>query len=89
MTFKELRIIPPILKALEAAGYEAPTPIQEAAIPANHEAYKVGKTGGPHGTGHAQSLGQGGHDACVQELHSGTGQGCRLPAMKPLGLLGR
>ena len=33
MTFKELRIIPPILKALEAAGYEAPTPIQEAAIP--------------------------------------------------------
>ena len=33
MTFEELRIIPPILKALEAAGYEAPTPIQEAAIP--------------------------------------------------------
>ena len=33
MTFKELRVIPPILKALEAAGYEAPTPIQEAAIP--------------------------------------------------------
>ena len=33
MTFEELRIIPPILKALEAAGYDAPTPIQEAAIP--------------------------------------------------------
>ena len=33
MTFKELKIIDPILKALEAEGYTQPTPIQEKAIP--------------------------------------------------------
>ncbi len=33
MTFKDLHIIPPILKALEAEGYTGPTPIQEQAIP--------------------------------------------------------
>ncbi|MDP5231402.1 MAG: DEAD/DEAH box helicase [Cellulophaga sp.] len=33
MTFKELGIAAPILKALEAQGYENPTPIQEQAIP--------------------------------------------------------
>ncbi|MDD4516295.1 DEAD/DEAH box helicase [Massilibacteroides sp.] len=33
MTFKELEIIEPILKALEEKGYETPTPIQTKAIP--------------------------------------------------------
>jgi ATP-dependent RNA helicase RhlE len=33
MTFKELEIIDPILKALEAEGYTHPTPIQEQSIP--------------------------------------------------------
>ncbi|MDR2915247.1 MAG: DEAD/DEAH box helicase [Tannerella sp.] len=33
MTFKELKIIEPILKALKEKGYENPTPIQEQAIP--------------------------------------------------------
>ncbi|GHT64944.1 DEAD/DEAH box helicase [Bacteroidia bacterium] len=33
MTFKELSIIEPILKALHEKGYEIPTPIQEQAIP--------------------------------------------------------
>ena len=33
MTFKELNIIPPILKALEHERYVTPTPIQEQAIP--------------------------------------------------------
>ncbi len=33
MTFKDLHIIEPILKALEAEGYTHPTPIQEQAIP--------------------------------------------------------
>ncbi len=33
MTFKELEIIDPILKALEAQGYTHPTPIQEQSIP--------------------------------------------------------
>jgi len=33
MTFKELRIIEPILKALSAEGYTTPTPIQEQSIP--------------------------------------------------------
>lgn len=34
MTFKELNIIEPILKAIEEKGYIIPTPIQEKAIPA-------------------------------------------------------
>lgn len=34
MTFKELNIAEPILKALQAKHYETPTPIQEQAIPA-------------------------------------------------------
>lgn len=33
MTFKDLQIIEPILKALEKKGYTTPTPIQEQAIP--------------------------------------------------------
>jgi ATP-dependent RNA helicase RhlE len=33
MTFKDLEIIQPILKALEAEGYTHPTPIQQQAIP--------------------------------------------------------
>ncbi|MFA9393088.1 MAG: DEAD/DEAH box helicase [Prolixibacteraceae bacterium] len=33
MTFKELELIDPILKALEAKGYTIPTPIQEQSIP--------------------------------------------------------
>ncbi len=33
MTFKDLAIIAPILKALEEAGYTHPTPIQEQSIP--------------------------------------------------------
>lgn len=34
MTFKELKIIQPILRATEEKGYDQPTPIQEKAIPA-------------------------------------------------------
>lgn len=33
MTFTELNIIEPILRALDSEGYETPTPIQEQAIP--------------------------------------------------------
>ena len=33
MTFKELNIIEPILKAITEKGYTHPTPIQENAIP--------------------------------------------------------
>lgn len=33
MTFQELNIIKPILKAIESQGYEVPSPIQEQAIP--------------------------------------------------------
>lgn len=33
MTFKDLGIIEPILKAIEAEGYSSPTPIQEQSIP--------------------------------------------------------
>jgi len=34
MTFKELNLIPPVLKALSKEGYTSPTPIQEQSIPA-------------------------------------------------------
>src|SRR4030042_5577409 len=33
MTFEQLNLIEPILKALKAEGYTKPTPIQEKAIP--------------------------------------------------------
>ena len=33
MTFKELDLIEPILKAIQQTGYTTPTPIQEQAIP--------------------------------------------------------
>ena len=33
MTFKDLKLEAPILKALEKQGYSQPTPIQEQAIP--------------------------------------------------------
>jgi ATP-dependent RNA helicase RhlE len=33
VSFGELGLVPPILRALEAAGYARPTPIQQAAIP--------------------------------------------------------
>ena len=33
MTFEQLKLIPPILKALSAQGYTEPTPIQQRAIP--------------------------------------------------------
>ena len=34
MTFRDLNIIEPILKAIEEKGYTSPTPIQVKAIPA-------------------------------------------------------
>jgi superfamily II DNA/RNA helicase len=34
MTFSELQLLPPILKAVQACGYDTPTPIQAEAIPA-------------------------------------------------------
>ena len=33
MTFKELQLIEPLLRSLDKAGYQTPTPIQEQAIP--------------------------------------------------------
>ena len=33
MTFKDLKIIDPILRAIEGEGYEVPSPIQVEAIP--------------------------------------------------------
>ncbi len=33
MTFKELGLIPAILRTLEEQGYEKPTPIQQQSIP--------------------------------------------------------
>ncbi|MDR1416612.1 MAG: DEAD/DEAH box helicase [Prevotellaceae bacterium] len=48
MTFKELEIIEPILKALHEKGYENPTPIQEQAIPpvlSNNDLLGLAQTG--------------------------------------------
>ena len=33
MLFQDLKVIKPILEALEAEGYTTPTPIQQRAIP--------------------------------------------------------
>lgn len=48
MTFKDLNIIEPILKALIDKGYETPTPIQEQAIPCalnNNDLFGLAQTG--------------------------------------------
>ena len=48
MTFKELNIIEPIMKALTEKGYSEPTPIQEKAIPlvlAQNDMLGVAQTG--------------------------------------------
>ncbi len=41
MTFKELNLSPKIMSAIEKAGYDKPTPIQEAAIPPGIEGKDV------------------------------------------------
>jgi ATP-dependent RNA helicase RhlE len=48
MTFEDLKLIPPILKALQTEGYQTPTPIQEKAIPlilANKDVLGCAQTG--------------------------------------------
>ena len=48
MTFKDLKLEAPILKALEKQGYSQPTPIQEQAIPIllkGHDLLRVAQTG--------------------------------------------
>jgi ATP-dependent RNA helicase RhlE len=48
MTFKELKLIDPLLKALEKKGYETPSPIQEKAIPfilEGHDMFGCAQTG--------------------------------------------
>ena len=48
MTFKDLKLEAPILKALEKQGYSRPTPIQEQAIPIllkGHDLLGVAQTG--------------------------------------------
>lgn len=41
MTFQDLKIIAPILKAIEEEGYSIPTPIQEQAIPVLFEGHDI------------------------------------------------
>ena len=48
MTFQDLKLESPLLKALEKQGYTQPTPIQEQAIPillAGHDLLGVAQTG--------------------------------------------
>ncbi len=48
MSFAELKLTPPILKAVAACGYTVPTPIQEKAIPealAGHDLIATAQTG--------------------------------------------
>lgn len=48
MSFAELQLAPPILKAISMCGYDAPTPIQEQAIPkvlAGHDLIASAQTG--------------------------------------------
>src|SRR5512135_2282710 len=48
MSFAEMKLTPPILKAVAACGYAAPTPIQKKAIPealAGHDLIATAQTG--------------------------------------------
>ncbi|MCZ8285389.1 MAG: DEAD/DEAH box helicase, partial [Bacteroidia bacterium] len=48
MTFKELNLIDPLIKALDKKGYETPSPIQQQAIPhilEGHDMFGCAQTG--------------------------------------------
>ena len=72
MTFKELNITEPILKAIEEKGYTVPTPIQEKAIPvalAKKDILGCAQTG----TGKTASFAI----PIIQHLHLNKGEGKR------------
>ena len=73
MTFKELNITEPILKAVEEKGYTVPTPIQEKAIPValvKRDILGCAQTG----TGKTASFAI----PIIQHLHLNKGEGKRL-----------
>ena len=73
MTFKELNITEPILKAIEEKGYTVPTPIQEKAIPValvKRDILGCAQTG----TGKTASFAI----PIIQHLHLNKGEGKRL-----------
>ena len=78
MTFKQLNIIEPILKALKEKGYENPTPIQEQAIPpvlSNRDLLGLAQTGTGKTAAFAIPI--------IQQLHSNktTGQKREIKAL--------
>jgi len=73
MTFKDLKLEPPILKALEKQGYTQPTPIQEQAIPIllkGHDLLGVAQTG----TGKTAAFGIPILNHLLKENNSGQGK---------------
>ena len=73
MTFKDLALEPPILKALEKQGYTQPTPIQEQAIPIllkGHDLLGVAQTG----TGKTAAFGIPILNHLIKDGNSGQGQ---------------
>lgn len=72
MTFKELNIIEPILKALQQEGYTTPTPIQQEAIPIileGHDILGCAQTG----TGKTAAF----SIPIIQKFHANNKQGAR------------
>ncbi|GHT12196.1 DEAD/DEAH box helicase [Bacteroidia bacterium] len=79
MTFKELEIIEPILKALDEQGYEIPTPIQEQAIPPalkNQDILGLAQTGTGKTAAFAIPL--------IQQLYQNKNKGNDLRSIKVL-----
>lgn len=73
MTFKDLKLEVPILKALEKQGYSQPTPIQEQAIPIllkGHDLLGVAQTG----TGKTAAFGIPILNHLLKEKNSGQGK---------------
>ena len=73
MTFKDLKLELPILKALEKQGYMQPTPIQEQAIPIllkGHDLLGVAQTG----TGKTAAFGIPILNHLLKENNSGQGK---------------
>ena len=79
MTFKDLALEPPILKALEKQGYTQPTPIQEQAIPIllkGHDLLGVAQTG----TGKTAAFGIPILNHLIKDRDSEQGQ-CKIKAL--------
>ena len=77
MTFKELNLSAPLLRAVQEAGYETPSPIQAAAIPpvlAGRDLMGCAQTGTGKTAAHRQCAPPQGRCPCADpDPHPGAG----------------